>query len=155
MKSEVAAVSKIKASRNKKLTEFYTKCKNCGAEIWHQNADHVFETQQKTVIAVPKNATAIFAFQNARVQKKYFARTAVHGAASARSEVNSHQFKNARVAHSVLRLRFTSLLWQRSLRRSVRVKPRRVITTIAVACAKWAARPSLNFAARFICASIC
>ena len=72
MKSEAAAVSKIEASRNKKLTEFYTKCKNCGAEIWHQNADHVFETQQKTVIAVPKNATAISAFQNARVQKKIF-----------------------------------------------------------------------------------
>ena len=44
VKSEAAAVSKIEASRNKKLTEFYTKCKNCGAEIWHQNADHVFET---------------------------------------------------------------------------------------------------------------
>ena len=72
MKSEATAVSKIEASRNKKLTEFCTKCKNCGAEIWHQNADHVFETQQKTVIAVPKNATAICAFQNARVQKKIF-----------------------------------------------------------------------------------
>ena len=154
MKSEAAAVSKIEASRNKKLTEFCTKCKNCGAEIWHQNADHVFETQQKTVIAVPKNATAISAFQNARVQKKYFARAAVHGAASARSEANSHQFKNARVAHSGLSLRFTHVLWQRSLRKSVRGKPRRVIATIAAACVKWA-RPSLNFAARFICTSIC
>ena len=94
MKSEAVAVGKIEASRNKKFTEFYTKCKNCGAEIWHQNADHVFETQQKTVIAVPKNATAIFAFQNARAQKKYFPRTAARRAASAGSEAISHQSKN-------------------------------------------------------------
>ena len=92
------------------------------------------------MIAVPKNATAIIAFQIARARKKLFrAGGSARRRQSVRSEANSHQSNNVRDAHNALRLQSTCYLSQRNLRKFAGVKPRMVSTTIAVICVRRAA----------------